>query len=248
MHLIVCFYIVPPYQQAISINCAMGDMFASYRDRTETAEELANQSEARMTLLTDDLQRVREERDVQLVSFRQLEEEKAKVAAELAAFQARHARELEDIEFGKREAIQARDAEISRLTLITANDYRKHVKIFLNTQGCSAYVTKKGSPAFQLGYTALGEFVGEGNVYTSSDHDFMSFVASRQAKKAMTDGGIRAPGAPSSSREIVSWDGDGEYGIPLDDLLSYDRSFAGGKDAECDSDDDGDDAEGGSEE
>ena len=110
MNLIVFFYIVPPYQQAISIKYAMGDMFASYRDRTETAEELTNQSEARMTLLTDDLQRVREEREVQLVSFRQLEEEKAKAAADLAAFQARHARELEDIEFGKREAIQTRDA------------------------------------------------------------------------------------------------------------------------------------------
>lgn len=76
---------------------------------------------------------------------------------------------------------------------------------------------KKGSSAFRLGYTALEEFIGEGNIYTSKDYDFMRSVADRQAKKALTDDGSPASRATNYSQEIVPWDGDSENEIPLDD-------------------------------
>lgn len=231
--------------EAFSINCAITDVLLKYKERAEKAEELAEGSESKITLLKCDLETVKGERDAQLSSFRQLEEEKAKLAAELAMVRENHARELENIELKKREAIESRDSEIARLMHSTMDDYRKHVEIFINTQGCSAYVTKKGSPAFRLGYTALEGFIGEGSVYTSKKHDFMEFVAYRQAQKATTSDGALASGATSSSREIVAFDGDGEYEIPLDDLLSYDRSFAGGKSVDPVAEDD---AEGSSEE
>ena len=202
-------------------------MLSKYKERAEKAEELAEGSGSKIALLERDLQKAKGDHDGCLVSLRQLEGEKAKLAAELATVRANHARELEDVELKKKEVVQSRDAEIARLMHMATDDYRKHVEIFLNTKGCTAFVTKKGSPAFRLGYTALEEFIGEGNVYTSERHNFMEFVADRQAKKATTTDGALASAGTSSSREMVPFDGDGEYEIPLDDLLSYDRSFDG---------------------
>ncbi|KAK1382896.1 hypothetical protein POM88_020631 [Heracleum sosnowskyi] len=55
----------------------------------------------------------------------------------------------------------------------------------------------------------------------------VEFATDRQAKKATTTDGALASGGNSSSQNMVPFDGGGEYEIPLEDLLSYDRSFAG---------------------